>query len=131
MCGSLSSSSSSSKDANKRYQLWDTLYQYETCYTLGKHSVCHGHKAEDYELLTFYDCHDVTVRERGKLYSDVAADWGERYIHWKKFKKHNPIDTKTAAKEMEKKIAIKYRDKGYAVWSDQLPYLDPKKNKDK
>ena len=69
--------------------------------------------------------------KRGKLYSDVAADWGERYIHWKKFKKHNPIDTKTAAKEMEKKIAIKYRDKGYAVWSDQLPYLDPKKNKDK
>ncbi len=69
--------------------------------------------------------------KRGRLYSKVAAEWGENYIHWRKFQDCNPIKSKSKAKKLEKKIAIKYRDKGYAVWSDQLPYLDPKKNKDK
>ena len=27
------------------------------------------------------------------------------------------------AKKLEKEIAIKYRDKGFATWSDALPYL--------
>ena len=67
--------------------------------------------------------------KRGRLYSKVAAEWGERFIHWKKFKVHNPIYSKTKAEEMEKEIAIKFSDKGYAVWSDQLPYLNPMKNK--
>ena len=69
--------------------------------------------------------------KRGRLYSKVAAEWGENYIHWRKFQDCNPIKSKSKAKKLEKKIAIKYRDKGYAVWSDQLQYLDPKKNKDK
>jgi len=62
--------------------------------------------------------------KKGRLYSKVAADWGENYIHWKKFEKYNPLKTIEDAKALEKKIAIKYRDKNFAVWSDALPYLD-------
>ena len=31
--------------------------------------------------------------KKGRLYSKVAADWGENYIHWKKFEKYNPLKT--------------------------------------
>jgi len=60
----------------------------------------------------------------GRVFSPVAAEWGENYIHWKKYNKYNPINgTEEKAKRLEKKIAIKYRDKGHAVWSDALPYV--------
>ena len=61
--------------------------------------------------------------KNGPLYSRVAAKWGENYIHWKKFKGINPISNETKAKKVEREIAIKYRDKGFATWSDALPYL--------
>ena len=56
------------------------------------------------------------------LYSKKAAKWGENYIHWKKFKKYNPIYSTTAdkAKNIEKSLAKKFRDKGHTVWSDML-----------
>jgi len=39
-----------------------------------------------------------------KIYSVVAAKWGENYIHWKKFQKHNiSLNTKKDAKILEKK----------------------------
>ncbi len=59
-----------------------------------------------------------------KIFSKVAAKWGENYIHWKKFQKYNPVKSISKAKALERKIAIKYRDKGYAVWSDKIPYLN-------
>ena len=61
---------------------------------------------------------------RGKLYSKIAAKWGEPYLHWKKFRKYNPLNSIKEAKRLEKELAKKYRDKGYATWSDALPYLD-------
>ena len=64
--------------------------------------------------------------KKGRLYSKIAAEWGENYIHWKKFEKHNPISSLSKAKQLEKEIAVKYRDKGYATWSDALPYLTKK-----
>ena len=60
---------------------------------------------------------------RGKLYSEVAAKWGEPRLHWEKFQKYNPLNSRIEAKRLEKEIAKKYRDKGYATWSDALPYL--------
>ena len=63
---------------------------------------------------------------KGKLFSSVAAKWGENYLHWKKFNNHNPLSTKDEAKKLEKKLALKYRDKRFAVWSDALPYIDKK-----
>ena len=61
---------------------------------------------------------------KGPLFSRVAAKWGENYIHWRKFKDINPISSKNKAKKLEREIAIKYRDKGIATWSDALPYLE-------
>ena len=62
--------------------------------------------------------------KKGPLFSKVAAKWGENYIHWKKFDEYNPIKTKSLAKRLEKKIAIKYRDKRFTVCSDKLPYIN-------
>tara|TARA_Y100000590_G_C15185333_1_gene812840 strand:+ start:162 stop:530 length:369 start_codon:yes stop_codon:yes gene_type:complete len=62
--------------------------------------------------------------DKGPLFSRVAARWGENYLHWKKFKKHNPIPTKKLAEKLEEKIALHYRDKGFTVWSDKLPYIN-------
>jgi len=64
--------------------------------------------------------------KKGRLYSLVAAEWGENYIHWKKFQKHKPVKSISKAKKLEREIAIKYRDKGFATWSDALPYLNKK-----
>ncbi|MFL3004672.1 MAG: GIY-YIG nuclease family protein [Candidatus Neomarinimicrobiota bacterium] len=61
---------------------------------------------------------------RGRLFSKIAAKWGEPYLHWKKFRKFNPVHSIKEAKRLEKKLAEKYRDKGYATWSDALPYRD-------
>lgn len=58
---------------------------------------------------------------RGKLYSKVASEWGMNYIHWRKFKKFNPIHSRVDAERIEKELAMKYSAKGYATWSDQLP----------
>ena len=54
----------------------------------------------------------------------MAAKWGENYIHWKKFKRYNPINTRKEAERLEEEIAIKYRDKGFTVWSDKFPFID-------
>jgi len=60
---------------------------------------------------------------KGNLYSKVAAKWGEPCLHWEKFQMHNPLTSIKDAKRLEKEIAKKYRNKGYATWSDALPYL--------
>lgn len=61
---------------------------------------------------------------KGKLYSNVAAEYGENYIHWKKFQRYNPLRTRKEAERLEEKIAKKYRDKGFTVWSDKLPFIE-------
>ena len=61
-----------------------------------------------------------------KNWSDIAADWGENYIHWKKFEDFNPLQTRSDAERLEKELAIKFSKKGYATWSDQLPSLNKK-----
>ena len=61
---------------------------------------------------------------KGRLFSPVAAKWGENYIHWRKFNHYNPINSRQEAEKLEEKIAIKYRDKGFTVWSDKLPLVD-------
>ena len=66
--------------------------------------------------------------ENGKKnWSNVAANWGENYIHWKKFEDLNPLKTRSDAEMLEKELAFKFSKKGYATWSDQLPYLNKQK----
>jgi len=58
------------------------------------------------------------------LFSRIAAKWGENYIHWKKFERFNPIESKAEAEKLEGLIAKYYRFKKFTVWSDKLPYVD-------
>lgn len=64
----------------------------------------------------------VRTKKGYPLFSRKAAKWGENYIHWKKFKKYNPIYSSDSeeAEKVEKMLAEKYRDKGHTVWSDKL-----------
>jgi len=65
----------------------------------------------------------TTTKKGKKNWSDKAADWGMNYIHWKKFQDFNPVNSRSEAEKLEKELAIKFSGKGYATWSDQLPYL--------
>ena len=54
---------------------------------------------------------------RGPLYSRVVHRYG-KCLQPRKYEKYNPIDTREEAIEMERKLAEKYRRRGYTVWSN-------------
>ena len=65
-------------------------------------------------------------KERNKMdhFFQELRQNGEKIIFIEKNSKGiNPISNETKAKKVEREIAIKYRDKGFATWSDALPYL--------
>ena len=66
----------------------------------------------EFENIVFRFCFTKKSDKNGKKnWSNVAAKWGENYIHWKKFEDLNPLKTRSDAEMLEKELAIKFSKK--------------------
>jgi len=54
---------------------------------------------------------------RGPLYSKVVFRYGIR-LRPRLYEKYNPLKTRVEAELKEKELTIKYRKRGYTVWSN-------------
>lgn len=54
---------------------------------------------------------------RGPLYSRIVKRYGIR-LRPRLYQRYNPISTKKEAEKKEKELTIKYRRRGYTVWSN-------------
>ena len=65
----------------------------------------------------FYEHINRIRNDRGPLFSRVVHKYGIR-LRPRLYEKHNPMTTREEAQAKEKELTVKYRKRGYTVWSN-------------
>lgn len=65
----------------------------------------------------FHQHIDGARNNRGPLYSRIVKRYGIR-LRPRLYQKYNPINTREEAELKEKELAVKYKKRGYTVWSN-------------
>ena len=60
---------------------------------------------------------DGARNTRGPLFSRIVYKYGVR-LRPRLYQRYNPIDTKEEAEQKEKDLTVRYRKRGYTVWSN-------------
>lgn len=65
----------------------------------------------------FYEHINGVRNIRGPLFSRVVHKYGIR-LRPRLYEKHNPMTTREEAQAKERELTVKYRERGYTVWSN-------------